>query len=399
MVSNNILINVSDENVNKVANKLHRQFGHPHPNKLIKLVKDSGRGNKMLYDAIMKVSNNCVICAKFKKPPLRPIVSMPLANKLNDTISMDLKSWGSKYFLVMIDVATRYCIAVVINNKNPSTIISNFVLHWISIFGPPKSILSDNGGEFSNDEMRLLGEVFNIDIKTTAAESPWSNGVCERQNAVLGRSVQKIMADSKCTVEVALAWAVAARNSLANFSGYSPSQLVFGQNPGFPNVFSDKLPAMNSVNPSELIRLRTNLNAMHVARQEFIKYESDEKIKRALRHNVRATEAVMIETGEHVYYKRNNSPEWHGPAVVVGRDGKLFLVRHGGIIVRVHECRLIHSPESENSIESTDLCESRNQPSDLSADSETDYTDDQIDIDEGSTQVTKTTNKNKNRIF
>ena len=66
---------------------------------------------------------------------------------------------------MIIDVATRYCIAKLISNKNPDTIIKCFFSSWLSLFGAPKKILTDNGGEFSNDEMRELGEKLNIVIK------------------------------------------------------------------------------------------------------------------------------------------------------------------------------------------------------------------------------------------
>ena len=68
----------------------------------------------------------------------------------------------------------------------PATVIKGIFLSWIAIFGTPRKILSDNGGEFCNGEMREMGEKFNIRILTTSAESPWSNGVCERLNAVIG---------------------------------------------------------------------------------------------------------------------------------------------------------------------------------------------------------------------
>ena len=334
-------------NFYKIAEKLHKQFGHPRGNKLIELVKQSGRNDKKLLDAIEKVSLECQVCKKFKKPPNRPVVAMPMARNFNDMMATDLKVWGSRYFLVMIDVATRYCLAVVINNKNPNTIVSNIITHWIALFGAPRTILNDNGGEYNNDIFRSFGENFNITLKTTPAQSPWSNGYVERQNSTLGSMVRKIMDDCNCNLEIALSWAVAARNSLSNSSGFSPNQLVFGNNPVIPNVFSNELPAMNPNPSSEVIR--QNLNAMHSARQAFIKFESNERVTRALRHNVRSTEASLIQAGDHVYYKRNEQHEWHGPAVVLGRDGKLFMLRHAGVLVRVHECRLCNSnvPGSE----------------------------------------------------
>ena len=53
------------------------------------------------------------------------------------------------------------------------------------MFGTPGKFLSDNGGEFANQEFIDFAEIFGINGKTTAAESPWSNGLCERHNLVV----------------------------------------------------------------------------------------------------------------------------------------------------------------------------------------------------------------------
>ncbi|KAK3874883.1 hypothetical protein Pcinc_020202 [Petrolisthes cinctipes] len=177
----------------------------------------------------------------------------------------------------------------------------------------------------------------------TSAESPWSNGACERQNAVIGDIVRKIMADCQCDLDVALAWAISPRNALANYSGFSPNQLVFGLNPALPNVYVNDPPALEPTTSSEIVR--DNLNALHLARQEFIEVESGERLARALRHNIRSSDLNDIQNGDEVFYKRNDSHEWHGPGVVIGRDGKQILVRHGGVYVRVHVCRLARAPE------------------------------------------------------
>ena len=77
---------------------------------------------------------------------------------------MDLKVWKncSACFLVLVDIVTRYCTACVIVDKKLSTVIKALFGKWISLFGPPHQIFSDNGGEFNinNELMRDLGDSF-----------------------------------------------------------------------------------------------------------------------------------------------------------------------------------------------------------------------------------------------
>ena len=128
----------------------------------------------------------------------------------------------------------------------------------MSVFGTPHKLLCDLGREFNNNDYREMGEKLNTKVTSTAAESPWSNGVNERHNGVLGEMIQKTLHDSGCSLQVAVAWAVSAKNSLSNVNGYSPNQLVFGRNPNYPCVLQDKLPALESSCSSKV--LLDNLN-------------------------------------------------------------------------------------------------------------------------------------------
>ena len=82
------------------------------------------------------------------------------------------------------------------------------------------------------------------------------------------------------------------------------------------------------------------MNNLNAARRAFTQAESSERLKRALRHNVRESDTGDLHCGSEVYYKRLGSNEWHGPGTVIGKEGKQFLVKHGGGYVRVHSCRL-----------------------------------------------------------
>ena len=80
------------------------------------------------------------------------------------------------------DAATCYSADCLINTKHQDEIMSRIYSMWTAYFGCPRKFLSDNGGEFNNDSYREVNEKLNIETATTAAESPFSKGIVERQS-------------------------------------------------------------------------------------------------------------------------------------------------------------------------------------------------------------------------
>ena len=236
-------MNIQDKSYEEkfqIASKLHTQFSHPSQDKLQKFLKQAGVNDYQFLSILESISFDCQICAKYKRSNPRPVVGFSLAKEFNDTVAIDLKPYKGVLFLHLIDLATRYNNAVVIHSKGNEVIVKNIMLHWIAIFGASVRFLSDNAGESNNYDFQDMSENLNVEIATMAAESPRSNGVVERHNDVIGNMVDKIMADTDCSLEIALAWAVNAKNSLHSVYGYSPNQLVFGRNPNLPSCFNDK---------------------------------------------------------------------------------------------------------------------------------------------------------------
>ena len=327
-----------DLTTKQVAVKLHRQFSHPNPETLVRLVRNQGKECEDLVAAIQEVSNNCSFCAKYKKSLSRPMVGFHLASRFNQCISMDLQQFGDVYLLHMVDHATRLISGSVIRSRNPAVIVRKIWKHWFSIYGVPENILSNNGGEFSNPELREVCEKHNIVINTTTAESPWANALMERHHDVISNMLLNIQEDTGCTLEMAITWAISAHNCLSNIHGYSPCQLVFGRNPVLPVLQSSKPPALNDEITSDIIR--QNLSALHASRQAFIKTESDERIRRILQDNIGTSGDTKYITGDKVFYKCMDSRRWKGPGTVIGQDEEQVLVKHGGIYVKRHPSRL-----------------------------------------------------------
>ena len=55
--------------------------------------------------------------------------------------------------------------------------------------------MTDNGGEFSSDEMREITSIYNIQLCTIAGESPFQNGLCKRVHAITVMMLVKLEAE------------------------------------------------------------------------------------------------------------------------------------------------------------------------------------------------------------
>ena len=339
----------------KVAEKLHRQFCHCSAERLSRLIQSSklwdSKKTKELISAVTVYTQSCKICKQFKKPPPIPVVSIPMATDFNDVVAMDLiVLTHGKYIVHLIDLFSRYSAACVRTSKRQECIVEAIIKMWIAYFGSPRKFLADNGGEFANHEYRSMCEAMNIEMMKTAAESPWSNGVCERHNAVIKESVLKTIEDTNCSADTAVAWAISAKNSLHGHSGFAPNVLVFGRNTNVPSVITNELPAMS--NKDLGIIVAENIKAMQSARENFIKSESSEKIKRALTHNIRTSSESVFRANEKVFFKRNDDRKWRGPAKVIGQDGKILLLKYDNQVVRAHVSR-VTSTGRENRLNQT----------------------------------------------
>ena len=332
------LKDLSQQDRQKTLLKLHRQFAHPTKKRLIALLQDAGVWNDE-YEAILSnIADNCDLCKMYARTPSRPVVGMPMATKFNEKVAMDLKRWNDRWILHIIDMWSRYTLSVFVDRKRPRDIIDALMTNWIGKFGVMKALMTDNGGEFNSDEMREVTSILNVQMCTTAGESPFQNGLCERVHSITDMMLMKLEVNFESyNKQTLLSWANMARNSLQMWNGYSSHQLVFGENPNLPNIMNDNPPALQGMTSSEIFA--EHLNALHAARRAFIQTEADERIRRALRNKVRAAEQVF-KNGDIVFYKREGKERWLGPGKVVFQDGKVVFVRHGAVFVRVSPNRL-----------------------------------------------------------
>ena len=333
------LKSVSSEEKEKTLHKLHKQFGHRPKDSFITLLKNANAWTPDMHQIITKIIEGCEGCIKRKRNPDRPTVAMPMASEFNQKVAIDLSFYQGTPILHMIDMYSRLTISAKLNRKKPSEVIDQILSKWVAYFGVPLAILNDNGGEFTAEEVCEMKAILNIVDLTTAAESPWQNGVCEKNHALVDNILERLDEDyPRLDLDTKLSWACMAKNSLQMVYGFSPNQLVFGQNPKLPNVISDPPPSWEDSTVSEV--LARHLNLLHATRRAFLKSESCTKMKNALKAKITCNE-VVYEPGDILYYKRAKDNKWIGPAKVVFQDGKIIFVRSGSTFVRVSTNRAI----------------------------------------------------------
>ena len=223
--------------------KLHRQFGHPAQHKLILLLKDAGTWKeeyKLNMDKVYEKCQQSSLC-RFKDRITRAVVAMSLASDFNEKFVMDLKKWNGRWILHIVDLWSHFIVSTFIPWKRSTDVIHEMMTEWCSIFGIPQGVLTDNGGEFIREEMLEVESMLHTEVLSTAAESPFQNGVCERNHQVVDSILTKLVQDFPSTpvsVDILLKWSCMAKNSLQIHEGFNSHQLVLGRNLNLPNVIS-----------------------------------------------------------------------------------------------------------------------------------------------------------------
>lgn len=91
-----------------------------------------------------------------------PEITQPLERVSADLIGMAGSPSGHQYLLVIIERYTRYLQLVPLKSVEVDVVANAFIEHFVTLFGPPRTILTDNGCEFANQLFRQVCEVMKV---------------------------------------------------------------------------------------------------------------------------------------------------------------------------------------------------------------------------------------------
>jgi hypothetical protein len=138
------------------------------------------------------------------------------------------------YIVLMVDYFTKVAELEAVPNKDAATIAKTVYNCWMTRYGTPRYLTSDNGTEFMGEFTHMLSRLAISHIHTSVAH-PAANGAVER----LVRTVKEML--NKCVNDHAATWTVllpsirmAYMSKVHSALGVSPNEMLMGHRPPLP---------------------------------------------------------------------------------------------------------------------------------------------------------------------
>ena len=165
---------------------------------------------------------SCPVCQKTTTPNKEPLIITPLPSHPWECIATDLFELKNSTYLLTVDY--NYYSRFVEAQKLNSTTSSGVITHLKSIFarfGIPAKMVSDNGLQFSSQEMKEFSETYGFRHITTSPHYPQANGLAERTV----KTVKSLLENSSDSYKALLSY----RATPMPWCALSPAELLMGR--------------------------------------------------------------------------------------------------------------------------------------------------------------------------
>jgi len=168
------------------------QAGHPGVNKMYTSMRRWFYWESMVVDVHAFVAN-CTQCARNgvgKRRKTNYLNSFPPTKPLPD-LCMDLLSpllrtaAGNEHLLVIVDRFSKMARAIFLQRIDAETIAAAFLDNRVAAYGPPATLLSDNGPQFRSTFFHGVCSLLGISNRYSTTHHSQTNGQVERYNRTI----------------------------------------------------------------------------------------------------------------------------------------------------------------------------------------------------------------------
>ena len=248
-----------------IFRKLH-SLSHPGSKASRKLLAARYFWPNMNQDVGLWVKN-CIPCQKSKvqRHTNSPIGQFDLPTCRFEHIHMDLvgplpPSNGNSYLLTIVDRFSRWPEAYPIPDMTAETVAKTFVSNFISRFGIPLRITTDQGVQFQSHLFRELSNLLGSHHINTTTYHPQANGMVERFHRQLKASLKAHGNTSQWSQELPLVL-LGIRTAVKEDIGCSAAEMLYGQALKIPGELFIKAtsPTDNTDTSDFVVKLRENM--------------------------------------------------------------------------------------------------------------------------------------------
>jgi transposase InsO family protein len=218
--------------------------GHPGVSRMAATIGRNWYWPSLSKDCLSMV-RRCPSCAalRLKRGPKRtyPLTIFPPDRPL-EFVALDVlgplpkTSRGNQYVLCICDRFSKMSVAVAMPDQTASTVAREFVDRWVSLFGIPITVLTDNGPCFASKFFKVLTHILGVKHVFASAYRPSTNGQVERWNATLVDTLTHMTHEKDWDRSLGMA-CVAYNSSVHSTTGYAPIELSSTREPA-PSVWS-----------------------------------------------------------------------------------------------------------------------------------------------------------------
>ena len=304
-------------------------LGHFQAESTFNRLKDRYYWKKMMDD-IYRVIRNFETCKRFEHSKVvnHPAKALPITG-LFDRVGIDLifglqeTSEGYRGILIITEYLSKYPYATPITTKSAPEIAVK-LFEYISFFGPPKELLSDQGREFLNSVVAELSLICGIERKVTAAYNPRTNGLTEHFGGTLIAALRKHVENEPTNWPAWLPFILLSyRTRVHSVTQQTPIALLIGKEANQFNSWIGE-PSNEEV---EILQRATELKQLvEEKRPQTIEKLAQAQISQRKRQDRQANvDESFLTVGTTVYIKsmklqNKMAPLYHGPYSVVKRD-------------------------------------------------------------------------------
>jgi transposase InsO family protein len=271
----------------------------------------------------------CVAC-QARKTPAKPARAPMRPTRVGDRfqrVAMDIlgplpeSEKGNRYIVVISDYFSKWVEAVPTTNMEAATIADVFVNTFVTRFGVPHQLHTDQGRQFESDLFQQICRLLDIDKTRTSPYWPQSDGLVERYNSNVEAMLSKVVSShqrdwDKCLQPAMMAY----RSSIHESTGFSPNMLMFGTELNLPiHLIIGLQPGDAEVNLGQYaLSLRNRLTEVHELARDKLQLAGDTQ-KRQYDNKIKLHK---YEVGDRVWLRHTKrttglspklGPKWVGP--------------------------------------------------------------------------------------